>query len=321
MFLIRSDLIRRFPSLAVYLVRAVASGESLARAAIGRLEAEERRAQATMTFAEQDVARARTLAASGSGNTLTQPPPTDVDGVAMARFLAWLDREAPKGVKLYVQRVFITDQATQFLPLYLRFIKGVVDSNDLSLNVSREILQSGPVIDSMKSALTKRVLDMLEKLAKDKPEDYRAFWKSFGTVLKEGLAVDTEYREKLGTLVRYESSREEGLTSLADYVSRMKEGQKAIYYVFGESRKAVVDSPHLETLKKLTGLIYAPVAPLFYLPAKFKLRVLDPISFDVPPDQDRYSKSRIMDEAEAIRIKLQENLYDMLRTRQSVWFG
>ncbi|MGX8248989.1 molecular chaperone HtpG, partial [Escherichia coli] len=89
-------------------------------------------------------------------------------------------REAPKGLKLYVQRVFIMDQADQFLPLYLRFIKGVVDSNDLSLNVSREILQSGPVIDSMKSALTKRVLDILEKLAKDKPDDYKAFWKAFG---------------------------------------------------------------------------------------------------------------------------------------------
>ncbi|TGV62821.1 molecular chaperone HtpG, partial [Mesorhizobium sp. M2D.F.Ca.ET.160.01.1.1] len=105
-------------------------------------------------------------------------------------------RDAPKGLKLYVQRVFVMDQAEQFLPLYLRFIKGVVDSNDLSLNVSREILQSGPVIDSMKSALTKRSLDMLEKLATDKPEQYATFWKEFGQVLKEGPAEDYNNREK-----------------------------------------------------------------------------------------------------------------------------
>jgi molecular chaperone HtpG len=98
--------------------------------------------------------------------------------------------------------------------------------------------------------VVKKTLDLLEKLAKDKPEDYTAFWKNFGAILKEGLAADSEHREKLGALVRYESSREEGLTSLADYVSRMKEGQQAIYYVFGESRKALEGSPHLETLRK-----------------------------------------------------------------------
>ncbi|PAM65337.1 molecular chaperone HtpG, partial [Acinetobacter baumannii] len=106
-------------------------------------------------------------------------------------------RDAPKGLKLYVQRVFVMDQAEQFLPLYLRFIKGVVDSNDLSLNVSREILQSGPVIDSMKAALTKRSLDMLEKLSNDKPEQYATFWKEFGQVLKEGPAEDYNNREKV----------------------------------------------------------------------------------------------------------------------------
>lgn len=162
-------------------------------------------------------------------------------------------REAPKGLKLYVQRVFIMDQADQFLPLYLRFIKGVVDSNDLSLNVSREILQSGPVIDSMKSALTKRVLDMLEKLAKDKPEDYRTFWKAFGQVLKEGPAEDFANREKIAGLLRFASTSDasgEQSVALADYLGRLKEGQDKIYYLTGESYAQVKNSPHLEVFRK-----------------------------------------------------------------------
>ena len=162
-------------------------------------------------------------------------------------------REAPKGLKLYVQRVFVMDQAEQFLPLYLRFIKGVVDSNDLSLNVSREILQSGPVIDSMKSALTKRSLDMLEKLSKDKPEQYATFWKEFGQVLKEGPAEDYNNREKVAGLLRFASTRGEGdaqTVSLADYLGRMAEGQDKIYYLTGESYTQVRNSPHLEVFRK-----------------------------------------------------------------------
>ena len=162
-------------------------------------------------------------------------------------------REAPKGLKLYVQRVFVMDQAEQFLPLYLRFIKGVVDSNDLSLNVSREILQSGPVIDSMKSALTKRSLDMLEKLSKDKPEQYATFWKEFGQVLKEGPAEDYNNREKVAGLLRFASTRGEGdaqMVSLADYLARMAEGQDKIYYLTGESYTQVRNSPHLEVFRK-----------------------------------------------------------------------
>lgn len=162
-------------------------------------------------------------------------------------------REAPKGLKLYVQRVFIMDQADQFLPLYLRFIKGVVDSNDLSLNVSREILQSGPVIDSMKSALTKRVLDMLEKLAMDKPDDYKTFWKAFGQVLKEGPAEDFANKEKVAGLLRFASTAGEGdeqSVSLADYLGRVKEGQDKIYYLTGESYAQIKNSPHLEVFRK-----------------------------------------------------------------------
>ena len=162
-------------------------------------------------------------------------------------------REAPKGLKLYVQRVFIMDQADQFLPLYLRFIKGVVDSNDLSLNVSREILQSGPVIDSMKSALTKRVLDMLDKLAKEKPEEYRNFWKTFGQVLKEGPAEDFANKEKIAALLRFASTHDtsgEQSVALADYLGRMQEGQDKIYYLTGESWAQVKNSPHLEVFRK-----------------------------------------------------------------------
>ncbi|MGY2365481.1 molecular chaperone HtpG [Pseudomonas azotoformans] len=162
-------------------------------------------------------------------------------------------REAPKGLKLYVQRVFVMDQAESFLPLYLRFIKGVVDSNDLSLNVSREILQKDPIIDSMKSALTKRVLDMLEKLAKNEPEQYKGFWKNFGQVMKEGPAEDFANKEKIAGLLRFASTHEEGgeqVVSLAEYLARAKEGQDKIYYLTGETYAQVKNSPHLEVFRK-----------------------------------------------------------------------
>ncbi|MGU9856752.1 molecular chaperone HtpG [Pseudomonas sp. LF245] len=162
-------------------------------------------------------------------------------------------REAPKGLKLYVQRVFVMDQAESFLPLYLRFIKGVVDSNDLSLNVSREILQKDPIIDSMKSALTKRVLDMLEKLAKNEPEQYKGFWKNFGQVMKEGPAEDFANKEKIAGLLRFASTHEDGgeqVVSLAEYLARAKEGQDKIYYLTGETYAQVKNSPHLEVFRK-----------------------------------------------------------------------
>ncbi|EJM75059.1 molecular chaperone HtpG [Pseudomonas sp. GM55] len=162
-------------------------------------------------------------------------------------------REAPKGLKLYVQRVFVMDQAESFLPLYLRFIKGVVDSNDLSLNVSREILQKDPIIDSMKSALTKRVLDMLEKLAKNEPEQYKGFWKNFGQVMKEGPAEDFANKEKIAGLLRFAStSGDDGeqVVGLTEYLARAKEGQDKIYYLTGETYAQVKNSPHLEVFRK-----------------------------------------------------------------------
>jgi molecular chaperone HtpG len=163
------------------------------------------------------------------------------------------NRDASRGLKLYVQRTFIMDDAEQFLPLYLRFIKGVVDSNDLSLNVSREILQKDPNIDAMRSALTKRVLDMLAKLAKSEPEKYATFWKEFGQVMKEGPAEDFANREKIAKLLRFASTHTdtaEQSQSLDDYVSRMKEGQEKIYYIAAENFNTAKSSPHLEVFRK-----------------------------------------------------------------------
>ncbi|WBA83877.1 molecular chaperone HtpG [Endozoicomonas sp. GU-1] len=163
------------------------------------------------------------------------------------------NRDMQKGLKLYVQRVFIMDQAEEFLPMYLRFIKGVVDSNDLSLNVSREILQKDPAVDSMKTALTKRVLDMLEKLAKKEPEQYASFWQEFGQVLKEGPAEDYANRERIAKLLRFSSTESQGIEqdqSLEGYVSRMQEGQDKIYYITAETPKAAANSPHLEVFRK-----------------------------------------------------------------------
>ena len=171
---------------------------------------------------------------------------------ARAPFDLW-QREAPRGLKLYVQRVFIMDDAEQFLPLYLRFVKGVVDSNDLSLNVSREILQKDPNIDSMRSALTKRVLDMLEKLSRDDAEKYQAFWDEFGQVLKEGPAEDFANREKILGLLRFTSTESDGDhqdQSLGDYVGRMKEGQDKIYYLTAENYHTASRSPHLEVFRR-----------------------------------------------------------------------
>ena len=167
---------------------------------------------------------------------------------AKAPFDIW-NREATRGLKLYVQRVFIMDDAEQFLPLYLRFVKGVLDSNDLSLNVSREILQQDKQVESLRSALVKRVLDSLEKLAKNEPEKYQTFWNEFGDVLKEGPAEDFSNREKIAALFRFATTQSEGeaqSVGLEDYVARMREGQKKIYYITGENYAAVASSPHLE---------------------------------------------------------------------------
>ena len=169
-----------------------------------------------------------------------------------APFDLW-NRDSARGLKLYVQRVFIMDDAEQFLPLYLRFMKGVVDSSDISLNVSREILQKDPAVDSMRSALTKRVLDMLGRLRKRKKETYDKFWEQFGQVLKEGPAEDYGNREKIAKLLQFNSTQSEADSQdqgLDEYLERMQEGQDKIYYLVAESLKAARISPHLEIFRK-----------------------------------------------------------------------
>ncbi|WP_299774204.1 molecular chaperone HtpG [uncultured Pseudoteredinibacter sp.] len=163
------------------------------------------------------------------------------------------NREAARGLKLYVQRTFIMDDAEQFLPMYLRFVKGVVDSNDLSLNVSREILQKDPNIDAMRSALTKRVLDTLSKMASKEPEQYAEFWTEFGQVLKEGPAEDFANKEKVAKLFRFASTHTDKADqdqSLEAYIERMQEGQDKIYYVAAENFNTAKNSPHLEVFRK-----------------------------------------------------------------------
>ncbi len=169
-----------------------------------------------------------------------------------APFDLW-DREQKHGVKLYVRRVFIMDEADKLMPHYLRFVKGVVDSDDLPLNVSRELLQSDRRIDSIRSANTKRILNLLEKVARDEPEKYATFWKEFGKVLKEGPAEDFANREKIAGLLRFHSTKSEGdepTVSLDQYLERMPEKQEKIYYLTADSLSAARNSPHLEVFKK-----------------------------------------------------------------------
>ncbi|VTX80626.1 molecular chaperone HtpG [uncultured Aggregatibacter sp.] len=163
------------------------------------------------------------------------------------------NREHKHGLKLYVQRVFIMDDAEQFMPNYLRFMRGLIDSNDLPLNVSREILQDNKTTAALRKALTKRSLQMLDKLAKEDADKYQQFWKEFGLVLKEGPAEDFANKEAIAKLLRFASTHNdssEQTVSLEDYVARMKEGQKAIYYITADSYVAAKNSPHLELFNK-----------------------------------------------------------------------
>lgn len=169
-----------------------------------------------------------------------------------APFDMW-QREANRGLKLYVQRTFIMDEAEQFLPLYLRFVKGIVDSNDLPLNVSREILQGNKTTESMRSALTKRILDVLGKMAKKDAEKYQGFWNEFGQVLKEGVGEDFANKEKIAGLLRFSSTQTDSVDqteSLAGYIERMQEGQDKVYYIVAENFNTAKNSPQLEVFRK-----------------------------------------------------------------------
>lgn len=185
-----------------------------------------------------------------------------VEGKFEYTTLLYIPKKAPfdlfhanktRGLKLFVQRVFIMDDAEQFLPNYLRFVRGIIDSNDLPLNVSREILQSSKVVDSIKNSVVKRVLEMLNKISQENPDKYAEFWKEFGQVLKEGPAEDFANREDILKLLRFSSTFTDNSTpsvSLEDYLSRMKPEQETIYYIVGESFASVKNSPHLEVFRK-----------------------------------------------------------------------
>lgn len=182
-----------------------------------------------------------------------------VEGTQQFTGLLYIPRRQPwdlfepnarHGVRLYVKRVFIMDDAEELVPTWLRFVRGVVDSDDLPLNVSRELLQDSRAVRTMRKQVVKKTLDLLTELASDRPEDYAQFWQNFGTVLKEGLHFDPDHREKLAGLVRFASSQSETPVSLAAYVERMKEGQTAIYYAIAQSRLLLDGSPHLEALRK-----------------------------------------------------------------------
>ena len=163
------------------------------------------------------------------------------------------ERDHKRGIKLYVKRTFIMDDAEHLMPNYLRFVKGVVDSDDLPLNVSREILQQNKITDQIRGASVKKVLGLLESMAKNKPEDYASFWKTFGQVLKEGPIEDMANKERIAKLLRFnstESDNTDQTVSLEDYVSRMKENQEKIYFITAESHIAAKNSPHLEVFKK-----------------------------------------------------------------------
>ncbi|HUR32283.1 MAG TPA: molecular chaperone HtpG, partial [Vicinamibacterales bacterium] len=163
------------------------------------------------------------------------------------------DRDKRHGVKLYIRRVFIMDAAEQLMPAYLRFVRGIVDSNDLPLNVSRETIQHSPEVARIRAASVKRVLGLLDDLASNQPDKYLAFWKEFGRVLKEGVIEDAAQKERVATLLRFASTHADSAdqtVSLADYVGRMKEGQNSIYYVTGDSFQGAKNSPHLEVFRK-----------------------------------------------------------------------
>ncbi len=238
---------------------------------------------------------------------------------AAAPFDLW-NREAPRGLKLYVQRVFIMDEAEQFLPLYLRFVKGVVDSSDLPLNVSRELLQQNPELVAMRSALTRRVLDMLEKMASSDSDDYQAVWREFGQVLKEGMIEDHANKDKLAKLLRFATTHSGNDTqdqSLEDYVGRAGPGQDKIYFILAENYETATSSPHLEQLRKRgieVLLLTDRIDPwLVDGLAEFDGKALVDVAraaLDLPEGDDEAAQDEIKDEHKALLEKIKTALSD-----------
>jgi len=230
-----------------------------------------------------------------------------------APFDMW-NREAPRGLKLYVQRVFIMDDAEQFLPLYLRFVKGVVDSSDLPLNISRELLQQNPDLAAMRGALTRRVLDMLKKVAGDN-EGYQKFWGEFGQVLKEGLVEDQANKDKLAKLLRFATTHNGNDTqdqSLDDYLQRAKDGQDKIYYILAENYATAVASPHIEQLRsrgiEVLLLIDRIDAWLTDSLTEFEGKALVDVAreaLDIPEEGGEKAQDKLNDEHKSLLEKIQ----------------
>jgi molecular chaperone HtpG len=207
------------------------------------------------------------------------------------------DPERKSRVKLYVRRVFITDEATNLLPPYLRFLRGVVDSEDLPLNISREMLQSNPMVARIRQQLSKRILTELSKKANESPAEYIQFWDNFGAVLKEGLYEDREHREELLTLARFRSTVRDGMVSLDDYVAAMRPGQEAIYTITGDSLDVIKQSPQLEGFRARGVEVLLMTDPIdeFWVPAigsykdkPFKSATRGGVDLDkITPPEDR----------------------------------
>jgi len=238
---------------------------------------------------------------------------------AKAPFDLW-NRDAPKGLKLYVQRVFILDQADQFLPLYLRFVKGIVDSADLPLNVSRELLQQNPELDAIRGALTRRVLDMLQKMANNEEGDYETFWNEFGQVIKEGLIEDQQSAEKLAPLLRFASTHTDTAKqdqSFSDYVARAGEDQDRIYYILGDNFETVSASPHLEQLREKgleVLLLYDRIDPWMvdHLP-EFEGKKLQDVGrgqLALPEGNGEITQDALNDENKPLLKKIRQTLKD-----------
>jgi len=244
---------------------------------------------------------------------------------AAAPFDLW-NREAPRGLKLYVQRVFIMDDAEQFLPLYLRFVKGVVDSSDLPLNVSRELLQQNPELAAMRGALTRRVLDMLSKMAGKSVDDYRKFWAEFGQVLKEGVIEDHANKDKLAKLLRFASTHAGSADqdqSLDDYIGRAGEGQDTIYYVLADSHATAAASPHIERLADqgievllLTDRIDGWVVDSLTEYEGKKLQDVARAEIDLPDGAGKITRDAMNDEHKPLLKKVKKVLKDRVEAVQ-----
>jgi molecular chaperone HtpG len=238
------------------------------------------------------------------------------------------DAERKSHVKLYVNRVFISENTKGLIPTYLRFLRGVVDSEDLSLNVSREMLQSDPALAKIKTALTKKVIGALKKKAQKAADEYSTFWGNFGAVFKEGLIEDPSLRDRILEVCRFSSTHNGELTSLSDYVERSKEGQDEIYYITGEDAKKIAQSPHLEGFKAkgVEVLLLSDHVDEFWLQhitefegKKFKSVTrgatnLDKISGDENADNDSGNDASSMDLNEliaAIKMELGEAVKDV----------